>query len=66
MVAIFSGSRWLAEKPSGMEWLMNMAKIYKDHGADFYLNLTLRGTQNPGIDLGAQFESAKALSLIHI
>ena len=62
MVAIFSGSRWQSEKPEGMQWLMSMAKLYKNHGADFYFNMTVRGTVNPGIDLGAQFE----LSLIHI
>jgi hypothetical protein len=60
MVAIFSGARWLADKPEGMQWLMNMAKAYKKHGADFYFNLALRGTVNQGIDLGAQFESAEA------
>ena len=60
MVAIFSGARWLADKPEGMQWLMSMAKTYKKHGADFYFNLTLRGTVNQGIDLGAQFESAEA------
>ena len=36
MVAIFSGSRWMSAKPAGMDWLMKMAKLYKDHGADFY------------------------------
>ena len=60
MVAIFSGSRWMSAKPAGMDWLMKMAKLYKDHGADFYMNIPVRGTQNPGVDLGAQFESAKA------
>lgn len=60
MVAIFSGSRWQSEKPEGMQWLMSMAKLYKNHGADFYFNMTVRGTVNPGIDLGAQFESAEA------
>ena len=40
----------MSAKPAGMDWLMKMAKLYKDHGDDFYMNIPVRGTQNPGVD----------------